>query len=81
MWTKKTGAAHTCVEAIREAVAADSEFNRSWGLDSDTPNQSTRKALKDADDRYKPISTFLDLEKAIRLEFLDFKRKWDSETA
>ena len=46
--------------------------------DAEIPSDSTRGALKDANDRYNPISIFLDLESAIRLEFFDFKNKWDA---
>lgn len=56
------------VDAVLKAVIDEN---------SETPNLSTRKALKDADDAYKPINIFLDLEAAIRMEFFDFKNKWD----
>jgi hypothetical protein len=59
------------VDAILKAVIDDAPS-------TETPNVSTRKALKEADDRYKPISIFLDLETAIRMEFFDFKNKWDA---
>jgi hypothetical protein len=59
------------VDAILKAVIDDAPS-------TETPNVSTRKALKEADDHYKPTSIFLDLETAIRMEFFDFKNKWDA---
>jgi hypothetical protein len=67
------------IEAVQKAVFDDGDFDRTYSLTGETPNLSTRKALKDADDRYKPISIFLDLEAAIRMEFFEFKSKWDTE--
>jgi hypothetical protein len=58
------------VDAIQIAVIND-EANL-------TPSDSTRTALKDANDRFKPLAIFLDLEGAIRMEFLEFKDKWDA---
>jgi hypothetical protein len=57
------------VAAVLDAVIGDSD---------EIPNLSTRKAMKAAEDRYKPINIFLDLEAAIRMEFFDFKNKWDA---
>jgi hypothetical protein len=65
------------VDAILQAVRADSESNEE--LKPASPNQSTRKALKEADDEYQPVDILLDLEAAIRMGFLDFKSKWDTE--
>ena len=67
------------VDAVLKAVIDDGNFNCTNALTSQAPNLSTRTALKDADDRYKPISIFLDLEAAIRMEFFEFKKKWDAE--
>jgi hypothetical protein len=67
------------VDAVLKAVIDDMNFNSTHGLTDQTPNLSTWKALKDADDRYKPISIFLDLEAAIRMEFFEFQSKWDAE--
>jgi hypothetical protein len=65
------------VDALLEAVIEEGNFNHTYTLTNETPNLSTRTALKAADDRYKPISIFLDLEAAIRMEFFEFKNKWD----
>jgi len=69
------------VEAIQRAVADDFKFHQTFDIAPESPSLSTRKALKEAGERYNPIRIFLDVESAIGLEFLDFKRKWDSETA
>jgi hypothetical protein len=47
-----------------------------WRDESSTP--PTKKALKDADELYKPGGIRLDLETAIRMEYSDFKDKWDA---
>jgi len=39
--------------------------------------QQTKKALKDADTSFNPGNIRLDLETAIRMEYSDFKDKWD----
>jgi cell division protein FtsL len=67
------------VDAVRNAVLEDGKFNSTHSLTDQTPNLFTRKALKDVDDRCEPISIFLDLETAIRMEFSEFKEKWDAE--
>jgi hypothetical protein len=69
------------VDAVLEAVVADSKFNREFNVKYESPNLTTRKALKAAHDRYNPFRIFLDLEAAIRMEFFDFKNRWDAETA
>jgi hypothetical protein len=66
------------VEAVLKAIVDDSRFYETFELPSDSPNLTTRKALKDAEQRYEIIKVFLDLEGAIRMEFFDFKKKWDS---
>ena len=38
----------------------------------------TRKALHDAEQHHKPNEIFLNMEEAIRMEFFDFKNKWDA---
>lgn len=45
---------------------------------SQSPGPLTRKALHDAEQQYKPINIFLDLEGSIRMELFDFKSKWDA---
>jgi cell division protein FtsL len=60
------------VETVQQVVIED-------GTTEPTPSLSTRQALKDADGRYKPIGIFLDLETAIRIEFFEFKTKWESK--
>jgi hypothetical protein len=66
------------VEAVLKAVIDDSRFYETFELPSDSPNLTTRKALKDAEQRHEIVKVFLDLEGAIRMEFFDFKTKWDS---
>lgn len=68
------------VDALLKAVIEDGEFKDSFGMKTLAPSLSTRKALKGADDQCKPIDIFLDLEGAIRMEFFEFKEKWDTET-
>ena len=65
------------VDAVLQAVIEEGNFNRTYSLTTETPNKSTRTALRDANDRHKPISIFLNIEEAIRMEFFDFKNKWD----
>ena len=66
------------VEAVMNAVIADDGFNAQFGQEGRIVNLSTRKTLKEIDDLYKPIDIFLNLETAIRMEFFDFKSKWDA---
>ena len=81
-WTGANDAWHAnlegYVEAVLQAVIDDFDFNRKFGLTTNSPNPSTRKALKDAEQRFEIIKVFLALEGAIRMEFLDFKNKWDA---
>jgi hypothetical protein len=67
------------VDAILQAAIDDGKLNRTYHLDSGFPVPSAIKALDDAAEQYKPVKIFLDLEAAIRLEFFDFKNKWDEE--
>jgi len=60
-------------------VIEDGDINSTYGLTNQVPNLSTRKALQALDDHHKPISIFLDIEAAIRMEFFEFKTKWDAE--
>lgn len=69
------------VDAIRKGITDDDKFNSTHALPNETPNLRTRTALKDADDRYKPLSICHDLEAAIRLEYFDFKRTWDADSS
>jgi hypothetical protein len=45
------------------------------------PSKQTKKKLEDAEKHHKPLSIFLDIEAAIRMDFFDFKNKWDAETS
>lgn len=45
---------------------------------SEFPSDRTKKALYDAEQHHKPIEIFLNIEEAIRMEFFDFKGKWDA---
>jgi hypothetical protein len=66
------------VDAIQKAMIDDWEFNKRNNRTNLVPNEFTRKALKGADDFHKPNSIFLDIEIAIRMEFFEFKQKWDA---
>lgn len=66
------------VDAVRKAWIADSDLSRTYDVSMDSPTPSTRKALKDAEKLYKPMDIFASLKASVRLEFLDFKRKWDN---
>ena len=65
------------VDAMQKSVIDDGNVDSADEVPNETPSLSTRKALKDAGDRYNPIRIFLDLETAIRMECFDFKSKWD----
>jgi hypothetical protein len=65
------------VEAVQKAWIDDSSFNQTFSLSSDSPTLSTRKTLKEAGERCDIIGTFLEIEGAIRMEFHQFKKKWD----
>jgi hypothetical protein len=67
------------VEAVQNAVLENSKFNKTYDVANETPNLKTRETLAAADTTHKPISIFLDIEAAIRMEFFEFKKKWDSE--
>lgn len=67
------------VDDLTSAVIEDGEFSARYRVPADTPNVTTRHTLKEIDQRWKPISIFLDIEAAIRMEFFDFKTKWDGE--
>jgi len=69
------------VDAILGGIIDDDKFNSTYALPNETPNLRTRTALKDADDRYKPLTICGDLEAAIRLEYFDFKGKWDADSS
>ena len=66
------------VEAVLAAVSKDYEFQETYKLKDDGPVLSTRKSLKAAVEHSKPIDILLNMESAIRMEFFDFKKKWDS---
>lgn len=68
------------VSALLQAVIHDYEHKATYDGDAETPTLSTRKALNAAEEENNPIHIFLDAEAAIRMEFLDFKDKWDAAT-
>jgi hypothetical protein len=68
------------VDAVQQAMIDDKKVNDRFSMPGGVPNLSTRKALKDIDSRFEPIKIFLDLEAAIRMEFFEFKKKWDAES-
>lgn len=61
------------VAALLKAVTEDEPSDSTYA-----PNPSTRIVLKDAEDHHNPTKIFLDLEAAIRMEFFEFKNKWDA---
>ncbi len=69
------------VEAVLKAVVDDEKFNETYALTNLTPNLTTRTALKNLNAEHNPTGIFLDLEAAIRMEFFDFKGKWDAALA
>ena len=69
------------VDAIVKIVLEDGKFNDTYALTSVVPNLSTRTMLKELNTKLEPIAVFLDLENAIRMEFSDFKDKWDAALA
>jgi len=66
------------VDALLKAVTDDTNYKTIYGASNPTPELSTRTALKSADAQHKPIGIFLDIEAAIRMQFLEFKQKWDA---
>jgi hypothetical protein len=69
----------TYVDAVVKAVVEDRKFDGTYDTADGTPNLTTRKTLMEMDESYKPINIFLDIEVAIRMEFFDFKGRWDAE--
>jgi hypothetical protein len=45
------------------------------------PARATVATLAEVDKRCDPITIFLEIETAIRMEFLEFKQMWDAETS
>jgi len=67
------------VEAVLDAVSKDYEFKETYKVKDDgSPGLTARKSLQAAAQRYKPLEIFLNMESAIRMEFFDFKKKWDA---
>lgn len=66
------------VDAVQKAVSDDATFHRVYDLVSMsmTPTLNTRKALKEIEERYDPLTIIDDLDTAIRMEFAEFKDKW-----
>ena len=67
------------VDAVLRIVTDDATFSETYDMTGETPGISARRALKEADNRYEPITIFLELEAAIRMEFFEFKTRWDIE--
>jgi hypothetical protein len=61
-------------------IGEDNDFQKLYEMDGMTPADSTRVKLKEAENRHNPIGILLDIEKAMRLEFFEFKGRLDSET-
>jgi hypothetical protein len=69
------------VEGVLQAVVADGDFKTTYLLEGQRPTLATRETLKGLDDRCNPIGIFLEVETAIRMEFSQFKDKWDAVLA
>jgi hypothetical protein len=67
------------VDAVLQVMRDDESFDRKYDVAGDTPNLTSRKALKEVAKRCEPVKIFLDLEAAIRMESFEFKQKWDAE--
>jgi hypothetical protein len=67
------------VDSVVHAVIDDGKFDSTYDTGDGTPNLTTRKALRDVEKHHNPIRIFLGLETSIRMEFSDFKDKWDAE--
>jgi len=67
------------VDDLRRIIGEDYEFQKLYKLDGKAPVDSTRTKLKDAEARHQPIDILLDIEKAIRMEFFEFNKKFDDE--
>jgi len=65
------------LDAVLDAVIAEYALKTTYSVDDGIPSPSTRKALKDANREHNPIKILRDLEAAIRMEFAEFKSKWD----
>jgi hypothetical protein len=66
------------VDTLLIAVGNDYEFKTTYNVEGGIPSISTRDAIKGANEKYKPVQIVLDLQSAIRMEFLEFKDKWAS---
>lgn len=66
------------VDSVLKVVGEDYQFKNTYALDDAIPSESTRKALRDSENKHNPITISLALESAIRMAFFDFNAKWDS---
>jgi hypothetical protein len=66
------------VESVLATVSNDYELRETYKLKDEGPVLSTRKSLQAAVEQYKPMDIFLNMESAIRMEFFDFKKRWDA---
>lgn len=66
------------VEAVLRTISQDYDFKHTYDMKDDGPVLSSRKSLQAAAEQYKPVDIFLNMESAIRMEFVDFKKKWDA---
>ncbi len=57
------------VDAIRNVILEESNVQ--------CPSSQTKETLGEVQKHYDPISIILDIEKAIRMEFFEFKQQWD----
>lgn len=67
------------VDSIVMIIIDDGKFDSTYGTADGAPNLTTRKALREGDKHHDPIHIFLDIEASIRMEFFEFKAKWDAE--
>ena len=67
------------VAEMGEAITDDFKFNGTYSVANDTPNLSTRERFFSINSRHNPISTMMELEIAIRMEYSEFRSKWNAE--
>jgi hypothetical protein len=69
------------VAAILKTIEDEFEFRRTFKLRTVGSSSKLAKALKEVEDLHNPMKICLDIEAAIRMEFVKFKQGWDIATA
>lgn len=65
------------VEGVLMVVGKNAEFTQKHGTDASEPTLSVLKEIEELTKAANPIKIQLDIENSIRMDFLDFKQKWD----